>query len=345
MTKEEYLASRTEENLAKRKALGLEWQEKFARLTQMVRALFASFNPDRTRTQPPHTLAIDTPHSPHTPQKKDSEFTDEGLRLTERLLDFNSDCYTIWNFRRLILLSKIREANEEQARLAIEATEQHHNQQHEQQPPHEEERAGEQVEEKKNEETKEEQATTEETTTESGEQAKNENEAKSEEQSEEGQQPETSEEEQTPKAEGEGEEEKKEEEKKELTEEEKKALLDEKLHQIEEAKVKRLCALFERELDAITSPAIKRNPKHVFSARPSCAGTLVIITNVNTHTKRAGPIGRGTIVCGAFSSSSRSCPHPRRPPLRATSPPPRPPRCVFAATRLACSIAANHRMG
>lgn len=235
------MASRTEENLAKRKALGLEWQEKFARLTQM---------------------------------KKDSEFTDEGLRLTERLLDFNSDCYTIWNFRRLILLSKIREANEEQARLAIEATEQHHNQQqHEQQPPHEEEPAGEQVDEKKkSEETKEEQATTEETKTERGEQAKNENEAKSEEQSKEGQQPETSEEEQTPKAEGEVEEEKKEEEKKELTEEEKKALLDEKLKQIEEAKVKRLCALFERELDAITSPAIKRNPKHVFPARPSCAG-------------------------------------------------------------------------
>lgn len=229
MTKEEYLASRTEENLAKRKALGLEWKEKFARLTQM---------------------------------KKDSEFTDEGLRLTERLLDFNSDCYTIWNFRRLILLSKIREANEEQARLAIEAAEQHHNQQqqHEQQPPHEEEPASELVEEKKDEGTKEEQATTEETKTESGEQAQNENEAKSKEQSEEGQQPETVEE-QTPKAEGEGEEEKKEEEKKELTEEEKKALLDEKLRQIEEAKVKRLCTLFERELDAITSPAIKRNPK------------------------------------------------------------------------------------
>jgi flagellar biosynthesis GTPase FlhF len=182
-------------------------------------------------------------------QKKDSEFTDEGLKLTERLLDFNSDCYTIWNFRRLILLNKIREANEEQVRLNLEAI---------QQPSQEKEQAAsEQAVAAKTEETEEQQKQEE-----TKEETKSEHETKddhSEEQKEQQQ-------EEASKGDEGGEqktEEEKPEEKKELTEEEKKELLDKQLKQIEENMIKRLCAQFERELDAITSPAIKRNPKCV----------------------------------------------------------------------------------
>ncbi len=37
-------------------------------------------------------------------QKSKNDFSEEMLQLTEKILDVNTECYTVWNYRRTILL-------------------------------------------------------------------------------------------------------------------------------------------------------------------------------------------------------------------------------------------------
>ena len=37
-------------------------------------------------------------------QKGKNDFSEEMLHLTEKILDVNTECYTVWNYRRTILL-------------------------------------------------------------------------------------------------------------------------------------------------------------------------------------------------------------------------------------------------
>jgi len=45
-------------------------------------------------------------------KKSRKEYDDEALKLTESLLSINGECYTMWNYRRLTLLSKFEEIPE-----------------------------------------------------------------------------------------------------------------------------------------------------------------------------------------------------------------------------------------
>lgn len=50
-------------------------------------------------------------------KKQEKDFSDESLKFTEELLKVNVDCYTMWNYRREILLQKFTASQDEEIQL------------------------------------------------------------------------------------------------------------------------------------------------------------------------------------------------------------------------------------